>query len=145
MASDVYERIYIRGMSARKMRELILTVWKNLDAACSMDTRALSLWVRLNEATHTAEKQHRATALQTGASPRASVETAAKYHAALAVLREVPPAPVSWLAAGDIRPEWLLGHALAEHLREPVEHLARRMHREDVRDFMLLDYVEDLA
>jgi hypothetical protein len=96
-------------------------VWFRLESISHHDTRIEGWWRDLNAATHKQEKAHRAWGSGLLSSfkahhPKAcSVQTAARYFAALAPLRDVPVIS-TWTEAASIRDDWCIGYAISEHL-----------------------------
>jgi hypothetical protein len=108
-------------------------------------------WRRLNQECVRQEREHRAFGRRLNQSlrGRASVELAARYFAAMGVIREVPEVR-TWFTATDIRSDWALGHALAEcfealciwpeiHVRLGADALAK------LNTVARVDYAKDLV
>jgi hypothetical protein len=72
-------------------------------------------WRQLNSECLRHEREHRAfgRGLHQNLRGRVSVEIAAHYFAAIAVMREVP-AISTWREASEIRSDWAIGFALGE-------------------------------
>lgn len=97
-------------------RWAIDAVWHALGNLSCKDTLAAGFWTDLNTATQRNEKAHRSWMQGSWKKhhPHAvSVQTAARYFAAIAPFREFTP-PKSWLEAAQLREDWIIGHALKE-------------------------------
>lgn len=105
-------------------------------------------WADLFDTCADQERQHRRLGkrLDQSMRGRSSVETAAQYFAAKAILREVPTIS-TWRELLDIRLDWAQGHALAEILAfiGATKDLHERIGAEDLVLFEALDYAKDLV
>lgn len=90
-------------------------VWILLDSVTHKSSMTERLWAELNRVTVQQEKEHRAfgASLKQSMKGRVSVETAARYFAAIAPFRQLV-SPANWTEACDVRRDWAIGYALAE-------------------------------
>jgi len=101
-------------------KRAIDTVWRALESLSHNNIAVENLWRDLNITTKRCEKDHRQLMRGTWKEnhPRAvTVETAARYFAAVAPFRKFNP-PENWLEVARLREDWILGHALSELFTE---------------------------
>lgn len=105
-------------------------------------------WADLYDVCADHEKKHRrlGKALNQSMKGRSSVETAAQYFAAKAILREAPTIS-TWREVLDIRLDWAQGFAIGEILSfiGSTKALHERIGVEDLAKFEALDYAKDLV
>lgn len=113
--------------------------------------RMQDAWRRLNAECMRHEKEHRAfgRSLQQKLRGRVSIEVAAQYFAAIAVMREVPMI-ATWRDAEGIRSDWAIGYALGEtfamlDLWTSVRAFLGPEAGDMLTNMRLIDYAKDLT